>query len=709
MGQSTRMTLRTADVGGSHSLFGALRRVRAVTVSPVRAGRSGVVALPLIVAAVAVTPTSANAAASSAEFFGTNFSTLNAIAESKRPVTLAALRDSRMTLNRIDVHWDQIEPSEGQPASTRYRWTNMDGLIGAMAANGLRASPLFRFPPTWAGNGVPNALVPDHYDEFGQFIAAFAKRYGPLVRDAGGAVKTGVFWAARPDLTPRPVYTYELWNEANLDEYAWSTDSDSAGNADPEAYAAMAKIVGPIVKTTLPQAKILASLSWKDRPEEAGTDKMVPNYVPKFAAYGGLDALDGMGYHPYAPDAQGTIDLVVRLRQQLTAAGKPNLPIYADEAGQEAVTVDPSTGTVAPNNRSATEWAHELFPTDAARGANLAFAGEALAASDCGVKQFLPYGVSGPFEKVYDPKNSSLPRTEAWMGLYFNTTGEPTLSAQAMQRASLRWASRFDAGGPGAPAPLALCGGGESPAASKLKIDAVFTGTAPGCTKVVTSYDGNPLEAAYLRFYDPSTGAEVAQARTDTRGEAEQCVPWDLVGKPFRVLANIGQAGTTGIVDCDVPGVGCPAGVELRPGTGTVSARTATGYVEPPGGYLPPGTKPTTPCTYKLTLAAGKFTKDRRGARGRQQLTASVTCSTATPGTKVRFQVLRRAEKGGKERLVKTVWLTVGKPRVLGVPGMKKGERVVVLHRDEPTLKIPRLRQSLPVGAKVQKPVNARR
>lgn len=700
MGSATRMTLRTADVGQSYYRGSDRARVRAATRSLVRAA---LVALVALVGVATATPAASHGAATNPEFFGTNFSTLDRIDRANRPALFQMLSRSRMTINRIDARWADVEPVPTEGGSATYQWGRMDELIGAMAQQGLRASPSFRFPPTWAGGGVPNRVLPDRYDDYGRMVAAFARRYGPtFTRD--GRLEGGEFWRSRPDLPARPVLTYELWNEINLDDYAWSTDANETGNADPAAYAAMLEKAQPIIKAALPSAIILGSLSWKDRPEEAGTDAMVPFYVSKLGANGGLALLDGMGFHPYAPDAQATLDLVVRLRGQLTAAGFPQMPIYADEAGQEAVTVHPTTGAVSPTNRAATKWAHELFPTDAARGANLAFAGEALAASDCGVAQFLPYGVSGPFESIYAPgiTKSSLPRTEAWMGLYYDVTGEPTLSALALQRAATRWAQRFDAGGPGAPASLALCGGGESPAASKLPITGVFTGLPDGCAKVVTTYDGNPLEAAYLRFYDPATGQQVAEARTDTHGEAQQCVPWELKGKPFRVVANLGQAGITGVVECDIPGVGCPAGVELRPGSGTLSARAVTGWVAPPTPAAPA-------CTYKLALTPGKFTKDKRGPRGRQRLTASVTCSTAAPGAKLRFEVRRRAAKGGKERRVKRVWLTVGKPRVLGVPAVKKGERVVVVHLADPKVRAPRLRQSLPVAAKVRPPVNRRR
>ena len=636
-------------------------------------------------------PAGAAAAATSPEFFGTNFSTLASIPSAKWPVTMGELRQGRMTINRFDVRWFQVEPTGNRngpgraPGDPGYKFkTITDPLIALMATYGLRGSPSFRFEPSWA-HGPTSNLPPESYDDYGRMIAAFAKRYGP----------GGDFWRERPDLTPQPILTYELWNEANLGEYAWD------GNPSAASYGAMAQVVRPLVKAVQPSALILGSVSWKDRVEEAGADRIEPFYIAKLAANGGLDALDGMGFHPYAPEAQSTIDLVVRLRQQLVAAGRPTMPIYADEAGQEAITYDPTTGTTAPGDRLPAEMAHHLFPTDAARGANLAYAGEALAASDCGVAQFLPYGASGPFPAK--STDQSLPRTEAWMGLYFNSSGLPTLSAQALQRASQRWAARLDAGGPGAPASTAVCGGGVSPAASMLKIDGAFTGLEPGCAKVVTSYDGNPLESAYLRFYDAATGNQVAQARTNARGEAQQCVPDELRGRPFRILADVGQTGRTGIVDCDIAGVGCLAGVELRPGDATVSARSTAGIVDPGPGAVAPSPpaapKPPKPCTWSLKLSARKWTRNAKGSRGRQRLVASVRCNTAPNGARVKVAVNRKS-KGAAEKTVRTLWLTVGKPRLVGVPGVRPGERVVVVHRAAPTIGVPRLRASFAVKVK---------
>lgn len=669
MVQSTRKLPRSADVGQSRPRSAGFWRLLAATCGA-------------LVAAALAGPASPASAATGPEFFGTNFSTLSAIPADKQPVTLEALRAGRMTVNRIDVRWDQVESqgnrNENPKRANPYSWGALDGLIGAMAAKGLRASPSFRFEPGWARNSA-GGLPPESYDDYGKMIAAFATRYGP----------GGTFWVGKP-YAAQPVQTYELWNEANLDEYAWGKDADAA------AYGEAAKVVRPIIKAALPSAQILGSISWKDSPEEADGAGMEPYFISKLAASGGLAALDGMGFHPYAPDAQSTLDLVVRLRNQLVAAGRPEMPIYADEAGQEAITFDPTTGKTSPSDRQPALRAHDQFPTDAARGANLAYSGEALAASDCGVAQFLPYGVSGPFSDTYDAGKGALPRTEAWMGLFFKSSGQPTLSAQALQRASQRWAARFDAGGSGAPTPLALCGAGTTPPSAQLQIDATFTATQPGCVAVSTSYDGNPLESAILRFVDPATGAEVAQARTDARGSASQCVPYELAGKAFRVYANIGQTGTTGVVECDVPVVGCPVGAAIVAGRGTVSAAAATGYK--PGAAPAVATAPREACTWGLAVEVSRFKAEPRKAHGRQQLTASVTCSTAVRGTRLKFTVLKKSQGSKRERKVSTIWLTAGKPRLVGIPGVRRRERLILLHRGEPTIGVPRLRASLEVG-----------
>ncbi|MBO9532874.1 MAG: hypothetical protein J7513_07875 [Solirubrobacteraceae bacterium] len=623
----------------------------------------------LAVASAAAAPARA---ASSPQFVGTNLQTLGAVAPAAQDGVLDRLAASRMTLARVEISWPQIEP---QPVAggADYQWDGIDALVRRLALRGLRAVPIFRHSPTWAwGPGDPgtNELPASSYPAFGRMIAAFAARYGP-----GGA-----FWRTAPQLTPRPTLSYEIWNEANLDEYAWNRD------ANPEAYAALIVRVRPIIRAAQPSAVLLASLAYQPGDE--------PNFLGRFAAAGGLAAIDAMGYHPYAPDAAETIRLVQGLRGQLAALGKAGMPIYANEAGQEAVVTNPD-GTTTPQVAPA-EWGWQHFPSDAARGANLAFAAEALGASDCGVEQFLPYSVS-------DTEQAGGKLTEAYMGLFRPKDGAATQTALALGRASLRWAQRFDAGGPGAPAALGLCGPG-APGAQPLAIDGAFTGTGqPGCVALSASYDGNPLEAVALQLR--GTGGEVLASReTNAFGQASACVPEAARGSAFTAVGWLLNAGATGEVECDVAAVGCPGGVAMRPGTGRLSAVDVTGIRPTPAPT--PATPPA--CTWKLSTTQSSYTPAKGRREAAVTIKAAVGCGTSRSAKRLRFNVYTRASGTKRQRKQRTVVLTPGVAKRLTVRGKLRGGTRITLSRRTAT-GIPLLTDSFTVSARKPAKKPARR
>lgn len=615
---------------------------------------------------------SAARASSGPEYFGTNVQTLGWMAPDARPRALDFLAQNRMAVNRVDVHWADVEPNApsvkatGQAACAghAYTWTMVDQWITRLASRGLRAAPVFRFAPAWAQ--VPgDELPPAVYDDFGCMVAAFAQRYG----DPPGP-GVGTFWQANPTLPLRAVQTFELWNEANLNEYAWNQ------RADPELYAAMLKVAAPIVRAAMPGAIVLGDLSYKDD---------VPDYVLRLGAAGGLAAIDAMGFHPYAPDAETTIALVERLRQQLSTAGFPAMPIYANEAGQEAV-VTYADGTRTPD-RAPAQFAHDLFPSDNARAANLAFAGEALAASDCGVEQFLPYSIAGS-------ERDGEKRTEAWMGLFRPSTGEPNLTALAVGRASQRWASRFDAGGPGVPPRLALCGGGVTDDNAKLVIDSTFTVPRAGCIQLTASYDGNPLESVTLRLTSPS-GAVVAIARTDALGVASACIPYGVPKQGWTARGDLDAAGRTGTIRCDVTTVGCPAGASYTPGSGTISAAAASGVPQP----VAPS------CTWRTRTRVLAFSPSKGLRDAQARLRLFVECDTAPKNERVRFAVFAATSPKGKAlRKIKTVWLRNGAGREVLLRGrFSNGHRLVVQHRPQPGSSVPSLRDVVTLRATAPK------
>jgi hypothetical protein len=625
----------------------------------------------VLLAAAAVLGATGSAHAAGPEFFGTNLQTLSIVAPAHQIEVLDQLAAGRMVVDRIQVDWSVVEPTAPAGGKHAYQWGGTDALIENLARRGMKAAPMFRYTPDWARTpdatkpGGKDELPPSAYPQFAALVAAFAGRYGT----------GGTFWASHPTLNARPTLTYEVWNETNLSEYAWNA------HADPEAYAALLQAVRPALLAAQPNAQLLGSLAYQETE--------VPDFLPRLAAAGGLGALDAMGYHPYAPDALETIRLVQRFRAQLAGLGRGDMPIYANEAGQEAVVTNPDGSSTPQRQPADFGWKH--FPSDASRAANLAFAGEALAASDCGVTEFLPYTVAGS-----ETDNTLEKRTEAYMGLFRPATGAPTLTAQALVRASQRWAARFDAGGAGAPDPLRLCGGGASPDASLLTIDSSFTGTSSGCVSMHASYDGNPLEAVTLRLFS-TAGAQVATSSTNAFGDATACVPWPIPRDDFWAAGAIDGAGRTGRLHCDIAGVGCPSAPSLAPGRGDLSAAAATGR---------PATQPKS-CTWDSRARVVSFTPARGGTLAKARLKLLVKCDTAPKDASVRFTVLLRRPGQKQMTKVKTIWLRNGVERPLTLTGrLVNGHVVVVLHRPQPGTRIPQLRDT--VTLHVTRPVKRR-
>lgn len=632
--------------------------------------------------ALALAPAPARAA-TGPEFFGTNLQTLGVITDQQR--VRAELAAGRMTVSRYEVRWPLVEGTAPVAGVPQYTWDGPDAMIGSMAAAGLRVAPLFRFSPGWAHRPDPSkpggvdVLPPSSYGDFAAMIVAFARRYGP----------SGEFWASRPELRPQPTLTYEIWNEVNLDQYAWNDQ------ADPAAYAALLAVVRPALKAAQPGAVVMAGgLAW----QRSGKG-VHPDYVEQLGKAGGLALLDAVGYHPYAPDAQSTLDLVAGMRRELAAAGFPNLPIYVNEAGQEAVVTNPD-GTRVPD-RAPARFGYERYPSDAARAANLALAGEALAASDCGVEQFLPYAAGST-------EDATMPLTEGYMGLFRRYGGAPTQSAQGLQRAARRWAARFDAGGPGAPTQrLAICSperGSEESAL--LRLGARFTFPAAGCVEASVSYDGNPLESAQLRLLAPG-GAQLAVGRSDAFGAVSACIPTGLRGQAFVAVTELPGVARATILECNKLGSGCPPGLVIESADRSVSA----------AALLPDSPAPAPPapsCTWQLGVIARGFTA-QRGARPPRRVAARVRrsgkgvgtqavrlragCATQPAQARLRVEVAVRRKGTKRFATVLVLRLINGKPRDVKVAGLRRGDRLRVVQRASRTAPIAASR-TLTIGSK---------
>lgn len=99
-----------------------------------------------------------------------------------------------------NFHWQktlfQWKLIEGA-AKGVFDWTESDRIVKASTANGIRIIARIDFQPDWARKDLAHNGPPDNYQDYADFISAFATRYRP-----GSAVGT--------------VDAVEVWNEVNI-------------------------------------------------------------------------------------------------------------------------------------------------------------------------------------------------------------------------------------------------------------------------------------------------------------------------------------------------------------------------------------------------------------------------------------------------------------------------------------------------------------
>lgn len=451
-------------------------------------------------------------AAPGTDFYGLNVQPLfklSAIPPTAWGGYLDQIAAGGLTIGRVDAAWAWAEPTAPSKGVHAYTWNpsdrpreSLDAMAIALAQRGIRMLSIFDVAPQWA-SGSGTAVAPSRYGDFAAFSAAYAARYGA----------DGTFWKAHPELPYLPVEDFELWTEANSSLF-WT------GNPDPAEYLSALGTISQAVHQADPGAHVLASIGWQN----------FDGYVAALYAAGLKGMVDGIGFHPYAPDAPGVLSLVARLRQVMVGAGDPTLPIEVTEIGQP----------VTYGSTSA-RFAYDGMVGDAARAATITMTGDALARSDCGVTNFLMYGIVGT-------ETDAEPISEGYMGAFRIADGKPDVTGNALFAAAKRWHALRRSG-------VSLCSTRTTPLSRKVLMDLKVTKGSRMCANGVTTYYGNPLEGALLTLR--TKDGRIVRVATDSFGQAQVCIP---NGKPiyqYTVRAEIPNVAISTTYHCDVIGGTC--------------------------------------------------------------------------------------------------------------------------------------------------------
>jgi hypothetical protein len=408
----------------------------------------------------------------------------------------ATMATNSLLTARMDAVWAWAEPNAPVNGQHTYTWStpndpahSLDQIVGSLASHGIRMVAVIDLPPSWAGSTTAQ-MVPAYYDDYVAFAGAFAARYGD----------GGTFWQQNPQLPYLPVQEFEIWNEANSANF-WT------GSANPAEYVKVLVPASTAIHAVDPSAQVLASIGWQN----------LQSYVSELYTLGVRGSIQGIAFHPYAPDAYGIVLLTEELRSTLESSGDSGLPIYEDEVGLPDAASGPGAA-----------FAYDGPISDAARAATLSLTGDALAHGDCGVQSYDVFSLVG--------SENNVTGGGGYFGMLNYATDAPNATGAAIIAASKRWQASPSGG-------LVECGSGTTPTADLLPLGLALTHTSPTCVSAEITYGGNPLENAELVLR--TADGRVDPAGTNAFGQTQMCLQNGPAIETFTTYAEVSSPITT--------------------------------------------------------------------------------------------------------------------------------------------------------------------
>ncbi len=658
-----------------------------------RAAVSGMLSVALL--AVAAGPAGASTQPGP-DFFGVNVEPMikmdsitssEMLPESAWSGYLATMAGDGLTVARSDAEWDWVEPTAPpSPGDDSFDWNNtttvdgdsesMDQLVGLLAKQGIRYVPVLDSAPSWAGENWNDQLTPTYYQDYANYAGAFAARYGP----------NGTYWQENAELPADeqvpylPVEQYEIWTEANstyfwTGEYCGGYGPDSsnpdADMADCESqYAQGLSMASAAIHAVDPSATVLASIGWQNfEPYLEGL------YQDLAADNAPTDTINGIAMHPYGVDAVSILQLDEQLRETLDTIataeptyGAGGLPIYDTEDGQPVV----SSGQGA-------DYSYEGYVTDGARAAMVSLAGDALARSDCGVQDYLIYGLVGSGVSTAD---GGEPNDEGLMGIFSLSGDQPNLTGTALIDSQASWVADPSSN-------IVLCGTGTTPTADLLPLGIQVTNTSPTCASATVTYGGNPIEGANLILQAGSDTVSTSWPHTATNAHGQTSLCLDSGAPPLTSYSVYAELSTN-------PGNGQTYDVAISP-TWTCPESSAACVSPNAPAAAPqlvsapsPAASPVAP-TYKLYARILRINK--HGTKLRVQLHSSAT--TATSGTLTVWLKRRKHHRTHLVLLSKKTLSTAGALKFRVSTRLHKGQHLVLRVAADSTIDLPKLSRTL--------------
>lgn len=269
-----------------------------------------IVPLALASLALALAPSQANAAPRG--FFGV------VPQDFLKPVDYARLGGADVGSLRIGIHWPALQRTRAEGNEIR---DIFDDEFGNAAARGIQVLPFVNNTPDWVNprEKMPPIDTAADRDAFKNVLRLLVERYGP-----GGAYWRGDFRQDYPRSTPKPVTTWQIWNEPS---------SPSSWHPKPNAadYAKLVLIAEKAIHEADPTAKIMLAGVYHD-PRNGGPK--APEFTRKVLSAPGLkSAIDSLALHPYGKDPADVGDLIGSVRKVIKQKNAAKKELFITESG----------------------------------------------------------------------------------------------------------------------------------------------------------------------------------------------------------------------------------------------------------------------------------------------------------------------------------------------------------------------------------------
>ncbi len=266
--------------------------------------------------------------------FGVNTDLDQEVEEPKLRQAVQMIHDGGFHWIRQEFPWEQIEqPGKGQFWDFKYNhstWDKYDRIVALAQEYGLEIVARLDVPPAWSrhdGRARGDHAPPDHYDDYGDFVAAVVSRYQGKIR------------------------FYQLWNEPNIYP-EWGEQPVNAAD-----FVRLLKIGYVRAKAADPNAVVInASLA---QTVETGPENLSEltflQQMYDAGARGSFDILAVNDYGIWTGPGDRRVDedrinfsRPTLVREIMVKNGDANKPIWAMEVGWNALppNMEPTFGVV---------------------------------------------------------------------------------------------------------------------------------------------------------------------------------------------------------------------------------------------------------------------------------------------------------------------------------------------------------------------------